>query len=96
MLTCHQCRKTFSRNDSLRRHQKNYCKVSRTKNSKNKVHKGVNDDMLMIIGMFHEQRRKWKKDFKKFKNEVRGIEPSEQHSDEEMQNSENENSDSSE
>ena len=52
--------------------------------------------MLMIIGMFNEQRRKRKKNFKKFKNEVWGIELSEQHTDEEIQNSENENSDSSE
>ena len=80
MFTCHKCGKTFSRNDSLHRHQKRYCKVSRTNISKINVHKNVvNTDLLMIISeILHEHRRKWKKDFNKFKNEVQGIEPSEQ------------------
>ena len=48
----------------------------------------VNTDLVMIISkILPEHRRKWKKDFSKFKNEVQGVEPSEQQTDEETQHS---------
>ena len=75
MHSCQSCGKSFSRNDSLRRHQRQYCSVimprRRSQNridSKQTVVKSNNlidysslDFIQILTFMMNEQRYRWKK-----------------------------------
>lgn len=84
MHSCHACDKSFSRKDSLLRHQRQYCNVmiprsrllKRTE-GKHKAAKSNNliefsslDFIQILTAMFNEQRDRWRKDFKKLKNAI--------------------------
>lgn len=91
MYSCEKCGKLFTRKDNAVRHLKTICKakhsskkVSYDTDQEQNVSKSDNDiavDVVDVIGImtsaFAEQRRKWKHDFKKFQNEIKHKETSE-------------------
>ena len=97
MHSCQSCGKSFSRNDSLRRHQRQYCSVimprRRSQNridSKQTVVKSNNlidysslDFIQILTSMMNEQRYRWRKDFKKLKDALLPTEKSDSSDDEE-------------
>jgi hypothetical protein len=82
MHSCQPCGKSFSRKDSLLRHQRQYCNAILPRQrslkriaSKEKVDKTNNlseysslDFIHILSSMLNEQRHRWKKDFKKLKD----------------------------
>lgn len=79
MHSCHSCTKSFSRKDSLLRHQRQFCRVivprrrsqnriDSNKKSNNPIDLSNLDLIQVVTGMLTEQQRRWRKDFEKLKN----------------------------
>ena len=68
-LVCFCCNNSFTRMDSLHRHQAMYCKATDPRQQR----KDYNDnDMIAVIcKMLQKHRRQWRKDLNKFQNHVR-------------------------
>ena len=87
MFQCGDCGKKFTRKDNVVRHLKKVCNVAHSpqqvdcdSDQELKVATSSNDnadiavDFIEILTIaLSEQRRKWKKDFEKFKNEIKHI-----------------------
>ena len=87
MYKCRHCGKKFTRKDNVVRHLRNVCNVTHSPQKVNcdtdqkqevatSVHDNVGnmlDLMSMITSALSDQRRKWKKDFKKFKKKIKLI-----------------------
>ena len=98
MHSCQSCGKSFSRNDSLRRHQRQYCNVimprwlskNRSLNGTQKVVKSTNlidysslDFIQILTSMMNEQRYRWRNYFKKRKDALLPTEKYDSSADEE-------------
>jgi len=85
MYKCANCGNEFTRKDNVVRHLRNVCNVTHSPQKVNcdtdqeqevatSVHDNVGnmlDLMSMITSALSDQRRKWKKDFEKFKKEIK-------------------------
>ena len=85
MYKCRHCGKKFTRKDNVVRHLRNVCNVTQSPQQDyhvmdqeqevaTSVHDNVDNtlDLIAVItSVLSDQRRKWKKNFKKFKKEIK-------------------------
>ena len=101
MNMCQWCHKTFSRSDSLLRHQMSRCTISaapgQMKNNLNSVRVGLNaDEFLSVVNKILKTHRcRMKEDFGIFKDEVRKILTTERQTEDKSSMSEDEDNVSS-